>query len=60
MLQWICGHTRRGQVRNDDIHDKLEIAPIQEKLLQHIKWFGHIHQRALEAPVRSDILTRES
>ena len=32
---WICGHTRRDRVRNDDIRDRLGVAPIEEKLVQH-------------------------
>jgi hypothetical protein len=32
MLQWICGHTRRDQVQNDDIRERLEVAPVEEKL----------------------------
>jgi hypothetical protein len=32
MLRWICGHTRLDLVRNDDIRDRLEVAPIEEKL----------------------------
>ena len=35
MLRWICGHTRRDRVRNDDIRDRLGVAPIEEKLVQH-------------------------
>jgi hypothetical protein len=35
MLRWICGHTRRGRVQNDDTRDKLGVAPIKEKLVQH-------------------------
>jgi hypothetical protein len=35
MLCWICGHTRLDQVRNDDICDRLGVAPIEEKLIQH-------------------------
>jgi len=35
MLHWICGHTRRDRVRNDDIRDRLGVAPIEEKLIQH-------------------------
>ena len=31
MLRWICGHTRRDRVRNDDIRDRLGVAPIQLK-----------------------------
>jgi hypothetical protein len=46
MLRWICGHTRLDQVRNDDIHDRLEVASIEEKLIQHrLRWFGHVHGR---------------
>jgi hypothetical protein len=35
MLHWLCGHTRKDRIRNDDIRDKLGVAPIQEKLVQH-------------------------
>jgi hypothetical protein len=43
MLHWICGHTRKDRNINDDIRDKLVVAPIQEKLVQHrLRWFGHI------------------
>jgi hypothetical protein len=43
MLRWICGHTRKDRIRNDDIRDKLGVAPIQDKLVQHyFRWFGHI------------------
>jgi hypothetical protein len=28
MLRWICGHTRRDQIRNDNIQDKLRVTPI--------------------------------
>jgi hypothetical protein len=35
MLCWISGHTRKDRIRNDDIRDKFEVAPIQEKLVQH-------------------------
>jgi hypothetical protein len=59
MLRWICGHTRKDQIRNDDIQDKLGVAPIQEKLIQHrLRWFGHIQRRPSEALVRSGILSR--
>ena len=30
MLHWICGHTRRDQDRNDDIRDRLGVAPVVE------------------------------
>jgi hypothetical protein len=29
--------------RNDDIHDRLELAPVEEKLVQHwLRWFGYV------------------
>jgi hypothetical protein len=35
MLRWIYGHTRLDRVRNNDIHNRLGVAPIEEKLIQH-------------------------
>jgi hypothetical protein len=35
MLRWICGHTRRDRVRNDDIRKRLGVTPVEEKLVQH-------------------------
>ena len=61
MLRWICSHTRRDRVRNDDIRDRLGVAPIEKKLVQHrLRWFGHVQQRPPEAPVRSGILSQDS
>src|SRR5664279_4150873 len=54
MLTWICGHTRRDQVQNDDIRERVGVAPIEEKIVQHrLRWFGHIQRRPPEAPVHS-------
>jgi hypothetical protein len=35
MLRWICGNTRRDRVQNDDIHERLGVAPVEEKLVQY-------------------------
>ncbi|KAJ4744373.1 Retrovirus-related Pol polyprotein from type-1 retrotransposable element R2 [Rhynchospora pubera] len=57
MLRWICGHTRKDRIRNDDIRDMVGVAPIEEKLIQHrLRWFGHIQRRPPEVPVRIGIL----
>jgi hypothetical protein len=46
MLRWIRGHTRLDRVKNDDIRDRLGVAPIEEKLIQHrLRWFRHVHRR---------------
>jgi hypothetical protein len=61
MLHWIYGHTRRNQLWNDDIRDRLGVAPIEEKLVQHrLKWFEHIQRRPPEALVHSGIPKRDS
>jgi hypothetical protein len=58
ILRWIYGHTREDRIRNDDIRDKLGVAPIQEKLVQHrLRWFGHIQRMFSEAPVHSSIIS---
>jgi hypothetical protein len=59
MLRWTCGHIRRDIVRNEDIRDRVGVAPIEEKLVQHrLGWFGHVHRRPPETPVRSGVLDR--
>jgi hypothetical protein len=59
MLRWACGHTRKDRIRNDDIRERVGVAPIEEKLVQHrLRWFGHIQRRPPEAPVHSGRLRR--
>jgi len=61
MLHWICGHTMMDRVRNDEIRDRLGVAPIEEKLVQHqLRWFGHVQRRPPEAPVHSGIIRRNN
>jgi hypothetical protein len=57
MLRWICDNTGRDRVRNDDIRERLGVAPVEEKLVQHrLRWFGHIQRRPAVAPVRSEVI----
>jgi hypothetical protein len=57
MLRWICGHTRRDRVRNDDIRERLGVTPVEEKLVQHrLRWFGHMQRRSAEAPIRNGVI----
>jgi hypothetical protein len=61
MLRWICGHTRLDRMRNDDIRDRLGVAPIEEKLIQRRwRWFGHVHRRLPKAPVHRGIIRRDN
>jgi hypothetical protein len=55
----MCGHTRKDRVWNDDIRDRVGVAPIAEKFIQHhLRWFGNIQCRPPEAPVHSGRLKR--
>jgi hypothetical protein len=59
MLRWICGHTRRDRVRNDDICERLEVASVEEKLVQHrLRWFEHMQRRPAEAPICNGVIRR--
>ncbi|GER36227.1 RING/U-box superfamily protein [Striga asiatica] len=59
MLRWFCGNTRRDRIHNEDIRDRVGVAPIEEKLVQHrLRWFGHVQRRPLDAPVRRGVLQR--
>jgi hypothetical protein len=60
-LYWVCGHTTRDQVQNDDMCDRLRVATIEGKLVQHLlRWFEHVQWRPSETPVHSGILRRDS
>jgi hypothetical protein len=51
MLWWICDHTRRYRVLNDDIRERLWVSPVEEKLVQHhLRWFEHIQRRLTDTP----------
>jgi hypothetical protein len=57
MLRWIYGHIRRDRIRSDDILDRLGVAPVEEKLVQHrLRWFGHMQWRPTEAPIRNGVI----
>ena len=59
MLRWIYGHTRMDRVRNNDIHDRLGVAPVEEKLVQHrLRWFGHVQRRPPDASVYCGVLSQ--
>jgi hypothetical protein len=61
MLRWICDHTRRDRVRNDDIRERLEVAPIEKKLMQHhLRWFGHMQRRPAKTPIRNGVIRQNS
>jgi hypothetical protein len=61
MLRWICDNTKRDQVQNDAIHERLRVTLVEEKLVQHhLRWFKQIQQRLTETPVHNDVIRRSN
>ncbi|XP_070003760.1 uncharacterized protein [Nicotiana sylvestris] len=53
MLRWMCGHTRMDKIRNDDIGEKVHMAPIDDKMQEaRFRWFRYVQRRSPDAPVR--------
>jgi hypothetical protein len=58
MLRWIYGHTRRDRVWNDDIRERLGVAPVEELVQHRLRWFGHIQRMPTEAPICNEVIRR--
>nr|XP_009784653.1 PREDICTED: uncharacterized protein LOC104233044 [Nicotiana sylvestris] len=53
MLRRMYGHTRKDQVRNEVIRDKVGVAPVEDKLREsRLRWFRHVKRRDINVPVR--------
>ncbi|KAM2298110.1 hypothetical protein ACFXTI_000109 [Malus domestica] len=53
MLCWMCGHTLKDKIRNEDIRGKVGVAKIEGKMRENqLRWFGHVQRRPIDAPVR--------
>jgi hypothetical protein len=49
----MCGHTKKDKVRNEIIREKVGVESIEAKMREnHLRWFGYIHRRWEDAPIR--------
>ena len=49
----MCGNTKRDKVRNENIHIKIGVASIEEKMRENrLQWFGHVRRRPTDAPIQ--------
>jgi len=52
----MCGYSRLDTIRNMVIREKVQVAPIEEKIKQtRLKLFGHVKRRSVNAPVTKTI-----
>jgi len=53
MCGLMCGKPRQDKIKNDNIREKVGVAPIVEKMVEtRILWFGHVERRAVDSVVR--------
>ena len=51
LLRWMCGHTLMDRIKNQELRDKLGVAPIVGKM-HRLRWFGHVQRKTFDTPVR--------
>ena len=50
----MCGYTRLDRIRNVVTRERVEVAPLEDKLREtRLRWFGHVMRRSASAPARS-------
>ena len=46
MCIWVCGHTLRDHVRNENVKERLTLESIAERCRKaRLRWFGHVKRR---------------
>lgn len=52
MFRWMYDNTRKEKVRNEDIHTKVSITLIEEKMQENcLSYLDHVRPRPVNAPV---------
>lgn len=46
MFYCMCGNNKRDKMRNKNIHAKIDVTPIEEKMIEKcLRWFVHMLRR---------------
>ena len=57
LLRWIIENTRKDRIRNEEICLNIEMVHIDEKIRENqLRWYGHIQNEAIRAPVKKSNL----
>ena len=49
VLRWMCGVTRRDQIRNEHIRGTTRVVQASKKITEkRLKWYGHVRRMKLE------------
>ena len=53
IVRWICGHTKKNEIRDDHVREQVRVASIIGKKVENrLKWFEHVQIRPIDAPVK--------
>ncbi|KAG5579352.1 hypothetical protein H5410_049979 [Solanum commersonii] len=48
MMRWICGHTQRYKIRNEDFWNKVEVTSVVDKMREaRLRWFEHVRREQM-------------
>ena len=45
ILRWMSENILQDKLENELIHERVGIAPILDKMRNHLRWFGHVRRR---------------
>lgn len=49
MLQWMSVNTLKDQIKDENIHGKYQVAPVEDKMSETLlRWFDYVQRRSLD------------
>jgi len=54
MLCWMCDKTGQDRIRNDNIRERVGVAPIVKKMVEtRLRWFWYVERRLVDFVISS-------